>query len=89
MTLREEQEVTVTWIRSENVVRIYSSNPVEVRRLRKDDRVTQVQGDETWGNFTVPATDFSPLKGFKRRVKMSDAQKDVLRKRLKAMREDA
>lgn len=86
MTALSEQEVTVTWLRDEGLVRIYTSNPVEARRLRKETRVTQVKGDETWGEFTVGITDFHPLKGFKtKRKPLTDEQKDALRERMKRL----
>lgn len=73
----------MTWLRSEDVVRIYTSNPVEARRLRKEDRVTQVKGDETWGEFTAPITAFHPIKGFKRKkAPLTEEQRKALADRL-------
>lgn len=88
MTSLDEQEVTVTWLRSEDKVRIYTSNPVVARQLRKEPRVTQEKGDETWGEFTVAITDFHPTKGFKRKSrKLTDEQKKAAGERLRNARE--
>jgi len=86
-TPRNEQETTVTWLRSEDVVRIYTTITADLKALRENDKATQIRGDEEWGEFTIAATDFKPLKGFVRKRKMKDQQKDDLRKRLKAMKE--
>lgn len=86
-TPRNEQETTVTWLRSEDVVRIYTTITADLKALRSNEKATQVRGDEEWGEFTIKATDFKPLKGFTRKRKMTEEQKDALRKRLKAMKE--
>lgn len=87
MTIKDEQETTVTWLRSEKVVRIYTSDPAEARRLRAAEAVNQVRGDETWGDFTVPITAFHPLRGFKRKRTLTDEQRKATGERLKKARE--
>lgn len=86
-TPRNEQETTVTWLRSEDVVRIYTTITADLKTLRENEKATQVRGDGEWGEFTIRVTDFAPLKGFKRKRKMTDEQKEALRERLKAMKE--
>lgn len=76
MTSREGQETTVTHVRADDTVHIWTANPVHLRKLRKEPRATELQGDEEWGKFTVPATDFDPLTGFKsRRKPLTDEEK--------------
>lgn len=60
-----EQETTVTQARNDETL-IYTSNPVHLRALRKDERATETAGGDDWGQFTIPAGAFNPLKGFKR-----------------------
>lgn len=94
MTL-DEQETSVSYTRSDEVVYIYSANPKHLRKLRADDRVTETKtateadtekvGD--WGMFEVPASMFDPLTGFKRKARqLSDEQKLALTKRLRNAR---
>lgn len=83
MAARNEQETTVTAGRDESVVRIWSNNPVHVRRLRKESRVTQIDGDEFGGHFEIPANQFDPLKGFKRATRvLTDEQRAAAAERL-------
>ena len=88
MTARSEQETTVTAGRDDGVVYIYTSNVVHLRKLRKDDRCTEIQGGEEWGQFTVPADAFSPLSGFKRRYSMTAEQRQAAADRLRHLREE-
>lgn len=83
MTARAEQETTVSAGRDENVVRIWSNNPVHVRRLRKDPRAVQTDGDEFGGHFEIPAAAFDPLRGFRRAPRvMTDEQRAAAAERL-------
>jgi hypothetical protein len=87
MASRIEQETTVTAIRAEGLVYIYTANPVHLRRLRKDDRATEVAGGDDWGRFTLPASAFDPLKGFKRKGRvMTEDEKAAAGERLAAAR---
>ncbi len=90
MTARSEQETTVTSGRDEPFVYIWSNNLVHVRRLRKDARVAQIDGDDTGGHFKVPSGLFDPLKGFRRtRRPMTDAEREAAADRLSAARQKA
>lgn len=83
MTAREEQETTVTVGRDDSIVRIWSNHLPHVRKLRKDKRVTQVQGDDTEGFFEVASTDYDPLIGFRRKGrKLTDEQRAAAAERL-------
>lgn len=88
MTARAEQETTVTSGRDDTLVYIWSNNPVHVRRLQKDVRVTQIDGDSMSGHFTILRADFDPLKGFRRAPRvMSDEQREAAAARLRAARQ--
>ena len=88
MTARAEQETTVTSGRDEALVYIWTNNPIHARRLQKDARATQVDGDDKGGHFTVPRADFDPLKGFRRaRRVMTDEQRTAAADRLRAARQ--
>lgn len=88
MTARAEQETTVTSGRDDENVMIWSNNPVHVRRLRKDARVTQTEGDDLSGHFLVPREQFDPLKGFRRaRRPLTEEQRAAAAERLRLARE--
>ena len=88
MTARAEQETTVSAGRDETLVYIWSNNPVHVRRLQKDGRVTQIDGDDMGGHFTIPREHFDPLRGFRRAKRvMTDEQREAAASRLRAARE--
>lgn len=89
MTL-DEQETTVTYVRSDDVVRVYTSNPAHLRKLRADDRATEVRGDVDWAEFTISSKDFNPLTGFKRKSKpLTGEQKAALAERFAKARQDS
>lgn len=83
MTL-DEQETIINHTRSDAAVSIYTTNPAHMRRIRKDDRFTvtreHLEAGEVVGlDATIPADQFNPLGGIKRRVKpLSDAQRAEL-----------
>lgn len=84
MTTRDEQETTLTWAVTDEVVRIFTAVPKHINRLRKDDRATLVKDYGDSAMFTVPASEFDPLKGFKRRRKpLTPEQRTALADRLK------
>lgn len=73
--------------RNETVVHIWTSNPVHVRRLRKDTRVSEVRGGDDWGLFTVPVENYDPMRGLKSKRVMSPEQRAASGARLRAARE--
>lgn len=83
MTL-DEQETIINHARSDATVAIYTTNPAHMRRIRKDDRFTitreHLEDGVTVGlDATIPADQFNPLGGIKRRQKpLSDAQRAEL-----------
>jgi len=92
MASREEQETTVTFNRADNTVRIWTAYPPHVRKLRKNDRATELEGspagqtEDIWGSFKISASDFDPLTGFKRR--MSPEQRQANADRLSQYRKE-
>jgi hypothetical protein len=85
MTARDEQETTVTAGRDEEWVSIWTNNPVHARRLDKDPRAekTKEGPDEFGGWYRIRATDFDPLKGFRRAPRvMTDEQRAAAVERL-------
>lgn len=86
MATLDEQETTITFGRTEPVAHIYTSDARHLWRLREDDRATETDGGEDWGNFTVPMDRVSPLKFFKaKRAPMSDEQRQAASDRLRAL----
>jgi len=85
---REEQETTVTYSAVDDVVQVYSANPKHVRRLVKDERVSILRGSEAEGYVfaTIPVSDYDPLKGFKRRVNLSEERRRELSERMADLR---
>lgn len=88
MTSMEEQETTVTHIRGEERVLVYTANVVHLRALRKNPRAVQYAGGDDWGSFWIAAEDFDPLKGF-RRVKreLTPEQREAAVERMRLARE--
>lgn len=82
----DEMETTVTFVRSDNVVRIYSSNPKHLNRLRADERATITKDYGDSAEFTIPADQFDPLKGFKRKVNLTAEQKQAIANRFAKIR---
>lgn len=84
----EEQETTVSQYRNGETY-IYTTNPVHLRKLRKDPRATEIQGGDDWARFTVPAGIFDPTKGFKTtRKPMTPEQRQNASERLTAARSE-
>lgn len=65
MATMDEQETTITYGRTDAVVRIWSNIPTHLRAMRADQRFSE-QGassaDAESGFFTVPREDYRPLK---------------------------
>ena len=87
MTSREEQETHVSAPKVGGVTYFYTTDPVHLRKLRKDPRVTERSGGEDWGNFAIPSDQYDPLKGFKRAPRrLTDEQRAAAADRLAAAR---
>lgn len=83
----DEQETTVCAGRSSEYVEVYTNNTVHLRRLRADDRVTEIKGGDDWGQFRISSAHFDPLAGFKRQRKpLTEEQRAAAASRLEIAR---
>ena len=88
--IKEERETTVAVTDADDVVRIWTAQPPVLRRLRKHPKVTELEGGEDWGSFTVPSKEWNPVTGIKRASRpMTDEQKAAGAERLRRARETA
>lgn len=87
MTSLDEQETTVTGCRADGFIYIYTSNLVHLRALRKREDITEVAGEEDWGEFRASTDVYDPLKGFKRKRALTDEQREAARERMRVARE--
>lgn len=87
----EEQETVVATTRADEIVRIYSSIPSHIRKLKARANVTLVKSWQENGHevceFTVPAGMWNPVSGVKTVRKMTDEQKAAGAERLRKARE--
>lgn len=80
----DEQETIINHARSDKTVSIFTTNPAHMRRIRKDDRFTVTREHLEDGvivglDATIPADQFNPLGGVKRRRKpLTDSQRAEL-----------
>ena len=91
MSARDEQETTVTAGRADEWIYIWTNNPIHARRLDKDPRAIKETGGgvhgEFGGHYKIRATDFDPLKGFRRAKRvMSEEQRAAAAERLRKAR---
>ncbi len=87
-----ERETTVTTTDDDDTVRIWSAQRRHIGRMRRHPAFTEVasglaEGSE-WAEFTIPADQWSPATGAKRRSGLSDEQKRAAAERLRAGRQD-
>ena len=85
-----ERETTVTITDADDVVRIWTAQRRYLGRLRRHPSYTEVKsgthGGTEWAEFTIPARDWNPATGAKRKSNMTDEQKAALAERLRAVR---
>ena len=85
-----ERETTVTITDADDVVRIWTAQRRYLGRLRRHPSFTEVKsgthGGTEWAEFTIPARDWNPATGAKRKSNMTDEQKAALAERLRAVR---
>lgn len=84
---RAEQETTITWSRADDEIRIWSAIPADIRELRRRVQAglaREVDGERR-ADFRIPRGSWS-LKGFKRRVEMSEERRRELGDRFRALR---
>lgn len=85
-----ERETTVTITDADDVVRIWTAQRRYLGRLRRHPSYTEVKsgthGGTEWAEFTIPASEWNPATGAKRKSNMTDEQKAALAERLRAVR---
>lgn len=86
-----ERETTVSSTDDADEVRIWSAQRRHIGRMRRHPSFTEVRsgfhdGSE-WAEFTIPADQWNPASGAKRKSGLSDEQKRAAADRLRAGRE--
>lgn len=85
-----ERETTVTITDADDTVRIWTAQRRYLGRLRRHPSYTEVasgfHGGSEWAEFTIPARDWNPATGAKRKVAMTDERKAALAERMRAAR---
>lgn len=83
---RDEQETTISWMRDDVRVNIYTSNRVHLERLRKlasnRDYVEEVRGGTTWGEFHVSADSFKLFSAIRAKRTLTEEQRSAAASRL-------
>lgn len=86
-----ERETTVTATDDDPTVRIWTAQRRHIGRMRRHPSFTEVgsgfhDGSE-WAEFTIPADQWNPASGAKRKSNLTDEQKRAAAERLAASRE--
>ena len=88
-----ERETTVTITDADDTVRIWTAQRRYLGRLRRHPSYTEVasgfHGGSEWAEFTIPASEWNPATGAKRKVTMTDEQRAASAARLRAVRASA
>lgn len=84
----DEQETTVSRNRGDDRVRIWSNVAADVRAMLKDERFTLEGYDGHGAFFTIPVSEWNPVRGAKRRRNMTNEQKQAAADRLRKAREN-
>lgn len=74
---RAERETVLVWTEADEHIRIQSSSPSQIAKLRKDSRILEVPGrfaDGETVEFTIAVDRFTLTKGAKRQ--MSDEERE-------------
>lgn len=75
---RTERETVVVWSEADDVVRISSTSPTQIAKLRADDRFQEVPtlySDGLTAEFMVPVRDFTLTKAAKRRMSQEERER--------------
>ncbi|ATG51171.1 hypothetical protein CFK38_06255 [Brachybacterium vulturis] len=75
---RAERETVAVWTEVDEHVRIHSSSPAQIAKLRADDRFREVPGlyaDGLTAEFLIPVGDFVLTQGAKRRMSPEERAK--------------
>lgn len=87
MATTAEMETTVVYDHAAQTYRVWSSYRPHISRFKRDTRATLTGEGEDWASFEIPAEDYDIRNAFRRRVSMSDEQKQAAADRLRAARE--
>ena len=86
-----ERETTVNASDGDGVVRIWTAQRKHITRMRRHDSFTETatgyHGGTEWAEFTIPASDWNPASGAKRKRNLTDEQRQALADRLAKARE--
>lgn len=75
---RAERETVIVWTEVDNHVRITSTSPGQIAKLRADDRFREVPSRYADGltvEFRIPVGDFTLAKAAKRRMSQEEREK--------------
>jgi hypothetical protein len=77
--IAEERETVINATDADDMVRIWTCQARYLGRLRRHPSFTEVKsgryGSTEWAEFTIPASEWNPASGAKRRVTLTDEQK--------------
>lgn len=86
-----ERETTVNASDGDGVVRIWTAQRKHITRMRRHgsfaETATGYHGGTEWAEFTIPASDWNPASGAKRKRNLTDEQRQALADRLAKARE--
>ena len=89
VTARADQETTVTFMRDDDWVLVYTSNVVHLRRLVKlsqtQDFVTEQWSDDEAGEFRVKAANFNLFSAIRAKRTMTPEQREAAAERMRNM----
>ncbi len=85
-----ERETVISCTDEDDTVRIWSAQRRYITRMRNNPAFIQTgtgftEGTE-WASFTIPVDQWNPASGVKRRVNLTEQQRDEAAARLKASR---
>ena len=87
-----ERETTVNASDGDQVVRIWTAQRKHITRMRRHDSFTETatgyHGGTEWAEFTIPASDWNPASGAKRKRNLTDEQRQALADRLAKSRKE-
>jgi hypothetical protein len=88
--IASERETVVNATDEDEVVRIWTAQRRFITQLRKHPKVTEIRcgivDGSAWGEFEIPAAEWSPVRGIKHTRTMTFEQKAAISERLAAGR---
>ena len=90
MAIRAEQETTATWYRDDRTVKVWTTNPVHLRRLEKLSEkfsfVRKVDGRDDYGDFEVDVENFNLFSAIRAKRAVTAAQRETAAERMRNLR---